>query len=156
MNETKKNEEVKVKDLTEELAEIKTKKVALSEGGDEVYVKVEECILEEDEETRIVISVKKDGSIIIHTKTDKENDLTVTNVVGFLEVAKFDIMNAQANPSQAAPAQGYNPEDAQPTEIELTEEDFKNIPELEGMGHKVGSVITLPKIAADKLISERG
>lgn len=143
-------------------------KEVMPEEAKEVQKKVltiEDIPLEEDDLVRLTITEKKDGTILIHSNVAEGEAMTPAQLVGLLEVSKFDILNQQAQRSGGAPMPPQvpmdgqpeiSPEDVVPTDVTLEECDFKAFPELEThMGFEAGQTIQLPKMTVDRLIEAR-
>ena len=124
---------------------------------------IEDISLEKDDLIRLTITEKKDGTILIHSNVAEGESMTPAQLVGLLEVSKFDILNQQAQRSAQMPPQQpmgdgpeVAPEDVVPTDVTLEECDFKSFPELDThMGFKAGQTIQLPKMTVDRLIEAR-
>lgn len=123
-------------------------------------IKAEEVPLLEGDTVRIVITEKEDGSIILHTSVKEGLELTPAQMVGLLEVSKFDILAQQTTRNSQEPVQeedhGINPADVEPTDVELVEKDFETFPELKThMKFNAGETVQLPKMTVQRLIEAR-
>lgn len=145
-------------EVGDEVEELNVSEQAAKESGD-IMVSIDKVALEENDRVRLTITEQTDGSLIIHTKVAEGLELTATELIGLIEVAKSDLLNnivKNSNDRPAPPMPEFSKEDMEPTKIKLTEDDLKNFPELETkMNFKVDQEIELPKFTVEMLMDAR-
>jgi hypothetical protein len=135
---------------------VKEQTVLATESGEEVYVNTKDVALQDEEDVRIIISLTNEGSLIIETKLAEGVEKTLSDMVGLLELSKFDLMNTTSKRSSQVP-EGQMPENPLGKMVDVTIEaiDFEIHEDLKDSGLKVGAVIQLPEESYKRLLNDR-